>query len=293
MSAPLVAGASELRASFPTRVLALSLLLTALILGGLVYSVRSINVTVTRADARFLRAARLQGTIIHLDEVLTMSARMAALTGDGQWERRYPRARGRARCGDQNHDARQPALAPAVPAARRRQHRAGGDGKPRVPGGARGPDRPGAGAAVFPGLPKTKGDLRQSHRQLSGGCARAAAARTQAARERRTHRAGLRADRRAQPERGLVFVGARAAPVARRPARRKRGAARGHRRVGTPTRATSGIGKPLCAPGRQYAGHGLPVRAALRWDDGVSVCLAGRARDFTASNPPRFAPIPR
>ncbi len=32
---------------------------------------------------------RLRGEIIHLDEVLTMSARMAAETGDGKWESRY------------------------------------------------------------------------------------------------------------------------------------------------------------------------------------------------------------
>ena len=35
------------------------------------------------------RAEELRGTIIHLDEVLTMSARMAAATGDPQWEARY------------------------------------------------------------------------------------------------------------------------------------------------------------------------------------------------------------
>ena len=37
----------------------------------------------------FVRLAELLGSIIHLDEVLTMSARMAAATGDPQWERRY------------------------------------------------------------------------------------------------------------------------------------------------------------------------------------------------------------
>jgi signal transduction histidine kinase len=34
---------------------------------------------------------RLSGRIVHLDEVLTMSARMAAATGDGRWEARYRR----------------------------------------------------------------------------------------------------------------------------------------------------------------------------------------------------------
>ena len=36
-----------------------------------------------------LRLQRLVGTIMHLDEVLTMSARMAAATGDSHWEERY------------------------------------------------------------------------------------------------------------------------------------------------------------------------------------------------------------
>jgi signal transduction histidine kinase len=36
-----------------------------------------------------LRLDRLSGTIVHLDEVLTMSARMRAVTGDEQWEKRY------------------------------------------------------------------------------------------------------------------------------------------------------------------------------------------------------------
>jgi signal transduction histidine kinase len=36
-----------------------------------------------------LRLAELRGIIIHLDEVLTMSARMAAATGDPRWEQRY------------------------------------------------------------------------------------------------------------------------------------------------------------------------------------------------------------
>ena len=36
-----------------------------------------------------LRLDRLSGTIVHLDEVLTMSARMCAVTGDPQWEARY------------------------------------------------------------------------------------------------------------------------------------------------------------------------------------------------------------
>ncbi len=40
---------------------------------------------------RNARIAQLQGRIVHLDEVLTMSARMAAQTGDLSWEERYRR----------------------------------------------------------------------------------------------------------------------------------------------------------------------------------------------------------
>lgn len=42
-----------------------------------------------RSRHRYLQLARLRATIVHLDEILTMSARMAAATGDLKWERRY------------------------------------------------------------------------------------------------------------------------------------------------------------------------------------------------------------
>ena len=41
------------------------------------------------ANGRHVRLDQLHGTIVHLDEVLTMSARMCAATGDPQWETRY------------------------------------------------------------------------------------------------------------------------------------------------------------------------------------------------------------
>ena len=40
---------------------------------------------------RIARVEQLRGIIVHLDEVLTMSARMAAATCDLRWERRYRR----------------------------------------------------------------------------------------------------------------------------------------------------------------------------------------------------------
>ncbi len=63
--------------------------LTGLVLAWLVWS----DYDLFREGARFrdetLRVSELRGTIIHLDEVLTNSARMAAITGDPQWEERY------------------------------------------------------------------------------------------------------------------------------------------------------------------------------------------------------------
>lgn len=46
---------------------------------------RSFTTTVTKQ----YKLQDLSGQIVHLDEVLTMSARMAASTGDGKWEERY------------------------------------------------------------------------------------------------------------------------------------------------------------------------------------------------------------
>jgi len=43
------------------------------------------------AISRDLKVVHLRGVIVHLDEVLTMSARMAAVTGDSTWEARYRR----------------------------------------------------------------------------------------------------------------------------------------------------------------------------------------------------------
>lgn len=63
--------------------------LTMLILGGLVwYTWHSYRQF--RADqVRNFRTVELTGVITHLDEVLTMSARMAAVSGDLKWEKRY------------------------------------------------------------------------------------------------------------------------------------------------------------------------------------------------------------
>ena len=76
------------RSSLP-RVLAISIIITIIVLGW--YSSRSLS------NYRYLRSERelilnlkeLQGSIIYLDELLTMSSRMAASSGDLKWEERY------------------------------------------------------------------------------------------------------------------------------------------------------------------------------------------------------------
>ncbi len=71
------------------RLVTVSLILTAVVLLSLsVYLTVSYRRT-QAAMSRQLALKQLIGTISHLDEVLTMSARMAALTGDFAWETRY------------------------------------------------------------------------------------------------------------------------------------------------------------------------------------------------------------
>lgn len=74
---------------FPFRSLAIGLTLTVVVLLALLgFAFDSLR-NVTTVQLRDLRLQELSGRIIHLDEVLTMSARMAATTGDLLWERRY------------------------------------------------------------------------------------------------------------------------------------------------------------------------------------------------------------
>ncbi len=67
----------------------MAVLLTGLVVAWLVWG----DYDQYRGGVRFreetLRVSELRGTIVHLDEVLTDSARMAAITGDPQWEERY------------------------------------------------------------------------------------------------------------------------------------------------------------------------------------------------------------
>ncbi len=77
------------RAGFPAGLLAVGVSLTVVL--GLIV-LRSASESARVADAmqhRYVAVHQLSGTIAHLDEVLTMSARMAAVTGDLAWEDRY------------------------------------------------------------------------------------------------------------------------------------------------------------------------------------------------------------
>ena len=71
------------------RVAAAAAALTAIVLLGLLAAVVRVHVSSQRILAEQGRLKELIGTIVHLDEVLTMSARMAAATGDPTWEARY------------------------------------------------------------------------------------------------------------------------------------------------------------------------------------------------------------
>ncbi|MBL9188452.1 MAG: PAS domain S-box protein [Opitutaceae bacterium] len=80
---------------FPTGWLTGALVCSGLMLLGLIWTswvaYRDID-TVQRSN---LRSLELRGIILHLDEVLTMSARMAAITGNAKWEERYRQFEGK------------------------------------------------------------------------------------------------------------------------------------------------------------------------------------------------------
>ena len=76
---------------FPIRLLTVAALLTILVFAWLGWNIFAARRDATLFTDRLSRIEELRGVIVHLDEVLTMSARLAAATGDGQWEERYRR----------------------------------------------------------------------------------------------------------------------------------------------------------------------------------------------------------
>jgi signal transduction histidine kinase/CheY-like chemotaxis protein len=71
------------------RYLFFGLIISQILLGILAWNVHRIQVINDGTTSYISRLEQLQGTIIHLDEVLTMSTLMAASTGDLKWETRY------------------------------------------------------------------------------------------------------------------------------------------------------------------------------------------------------------
>ena len=74
---------------FPIRLLTIALFLTTMTLAWLGKIILDERREAKTFQAESLRIEELRGVIVHLDEVLTMSARMAAATGDPKWEERY------------------------------------------------------------------------------------------------------------------------------------------------------------------------------------------------------------
>ena len=67
----------------------LAFLFTVVILAGLVWYTWRSNRHLKKLETTHFRLLQLDGQIIHIDEVLTMSAHMAVETGELQWEERY------------------------------------------------------------------------------------------------------------------------------------------------------------------------------------------------------------
>lgn len=75
--------------SSPIRLLSIAWLVTVAVLLMFLWFAYDSYVRLTGTAQQNLRVQELRGTIVYLDEALTMSARMAACTGDPSWETRY------------------------------------------------------------------------------------------------------------------------------------------------------------------------------------------------------------
>ena len=78
-------------ANYPVRLLTTALVLTTVAFAWFGWIIFAERRDAKMFQAESLRGEALRGVIVHLDEVLTMSARMAAATGDPKWEERYRR----------------------------------------------------------------------------------------------------------------------------------------------------------------------------------------------------------
>ena len=78
-------------AEFPAGLITASMVLVVALLLGVAFTVSELTGRFSEAQAQLTRMAELRGLIDQYDEVLTMSTRMAAATGDPRWEARYRR----------------------------------------------------------------------------------------------------------------------------------------------------------------------------------------------------------
>ena len=76
---------------FPMKVLSAAMILTLLLFTGVGWQIWQSYQDFRSTQTRDFPVQELSGKITHLDEVLTMSARMAATTGSLEWEARYER----------------------------------------------------------------------------------------------------------------------------------------------------------------------------------------------------------
>src|SRR5215510_8141213 len=84
-----MASSSAHRSKSPIRYLSIAWLITLATLGAFLWCAYDSYRRFAETAERNLRIEELRGQIIYLDEVLTMSARMCALTADASWESRY------------------------------------------------------------------------------------------------------------------------------------------------------------------------------------------------------------
>jgi methyl-accepting chemotaxis protein len=77
---------------FPTRTIALVLAVSTCLIAWLIWTGESTGAKLTSAHERASAGTRALGEIARLDEVLTGSARLAAVTGASQWKARYDAA---------------------------------------------------------------------------------------------------------------------------------------------------------------------------------------------------------
>ena len=75
--------------AFPYKVVLTMVILTIVLCGEIAWYVWGSYREIKESQPRYLKIQQLNGTITYLDEVLSMSARLWAVTGEERWEKRY------------------------------------------------------------------------------------------------------------------------------------------------------------------------------------------------------------